>query len=116
MVMAMRRTLLLLFAALTAGALLASAPARAFTVDDGSDRMAVPKFDIDEQTRQFRSPQYDFTTPGAGTFDTPVGTMHFGVQRGGSMFGSPFGADRRALEDRRHLDRMFTPIQPPQDR
>jgi hypothetical protein len=114
--MVMRRTLPLLLAALTAGALLASVPARAFTIDDGSDRMAVPKFDLDEQARHFRGPQYDFTTPGAGGFDTPVGTMHFGVQRGGSAFGSPFGSDRRALEDRRHLDRMFMPIQPPQDR
>src|SRR5436189_4553823 len=71
--------------------------AQAFTFEnkdqDGAGPYAVPKFDLQEQARQFSSGGSSGTaTPGKTDFDTPLGkgTMQFGVQQGPSM-GSGFG-------------------------
>jgi hypothetical protein len=103
---AMRRSSALRIAALAAGLMLAPCAAQAFTIDDGSDG-STPKFDLEEQSRNFRTQQgTDLSTPGTRGVETPYGTMHFGVQRD-SLFGSPGGS----RTDRRYMDRMLTPQQ-----
>ena len=96
---------LLRIAALVLGAMLAAPAAQAFTIDDGSGKGAIPKFDLEEQSRNFR--KGDLDTPGKREWDTPVGKLQFGVQ-GNSPFGSPLGPNSGAA-DRRHFDRMLTP-------
>lgn len=96
---------------LLAGVLFTPGAVSAFTIDDGSGgRTEIPKFNIEEQARQFRTPDAG-AAAGMKEFDTPVGKLQFGVQRGG-----PFDSGLRAEEDRRHFDRMLTPIQRPMDR
>jgi hypothetical protein len=80
-----------------------SAAAQAFTVDDGSGQYQVPKFDLEEQSRNFRT-NPDVSTPGQQQVETPLGKLQFNVQRGDSMFGSDV-----AERDRRHYNRMFAP-------
>jgi len=94
---------LLRIAAVVIGALLASPAAHAFTIEDGTGKGALPKFDLDEQSRNFR--KGDLDTPGAGKreWETPVGKLQFGVQS-----NSPYGSNSGAA-NRRHFDRMLTP-------
>jgi hypothetical protein len=87
-----------LFAALA----LVSPAAQAFTVEGGSEYQ-VPRFDLEEQSRNFRTGP-DVSTPGQNQFDTPLGKLQFNVQRGDPMFGSD-----AAMRDRRHYNRMFAP-------
>jgi hypothetical protein len=89
-------------AALVAAAMLAAPAAHAFTIDDGTDKSGQPKFDLEEQSRNFRTPRVDLSTPGVNSFETPFGKMQFGVQ------SNSFGYDA-AARDRRHYDRMFAP-------
>ena len=103
-----------------AGAMLAPQAAGGFTVEDGSPDPWTPKFNLEEQARQFSTPGGgDTATGGIKKFDTPIGSLHFGVGRDASGFGSPFSrsfdSTARAQDDRRHLNRMFTPIQRPND-
>src|SRR5687767_10343464 len=101
------RSLIRLFAiALASGALLAPPAAQAFTVEDGKGN-TVPKFDLDEQSRQFRKPDLDLSTTDKKGIDTPIGTLQFGVGRN-LPFSSPFGS---GISDanREHYQRMFTP-------
>jgi hypothetical protein len=90
-------------ALLIAAAMLAAPAARAFTIDDGTDKSGTPKFNLEEQSRNFRKPGLDLSTPGQNNVETPFGKMQFGVQT-----NSPFGAGS-ALRDRNHYDRMFAP-------
>jgi hypothetical protein len=89
--------------ALVAAAAFGSPAARAFTVEDGSSQYQIPKFDLEEQSRNFRTGP-DVTTPGQNQVDTPLGKLQFNVQRGDPMFGSD-----AAARDRRHYNRMFAP-------
>lgn len=91
-------------AVLVAAALFAAPAAHAFTVDDGTDRSRPPKFDLEEQSRNFRTPSLDLSTPGVNNVETPFGKMHFGVQSNTPMFGS-----EAAARDRRHYQRMLAP-------
>jgi hypothetical protein len=106
-------------AAVMVAAWLAPAPAHAFTMEGGTGDQWNPKFNIEEQAHQFSTPGTDSATAGKGTFDTPIGTMHFGVGPDAPGFGSPFGpsfdSSARAREDRRHFERMFTPFPQPED-
>jgi hypothetical protein len=90
-------------AALVAAALLVSPAAQAFTIDDGTAAYQVPKFDLEEQSRNFRTGP-GVSTPGQQQFETPFGKLQFGVQSRDSVFGS--GSAER---DRRHYQRMFAP-------
>ena len=102
------RSLIRLFAiALASGALLASPAARAFTVEDGKGN-TVPKFDLDQQSRQFRKPDLNLSTPDKKGIDTPFGTLQFGVGQN-SPFSSPFGSSGISNANREHYNRMFTP-------
>ena len=94
---------LLQIAAFVAGALLASPAAHAFTIEDGSSPYAVPKFDLEEQSRNFRKGDPDTSGTGKREWETPVGKLQFGVQS-----NSPYGSNSGAA-NRRHFDRMLTP-------
>jgi hypothetical protein len=108
-----RLSQLCMFSVVT-GALLAPPLAHAFTLENDPAK-TIPKFDLEEQARQFRSPGVnlsDATTPKKG-IETPFGNLQFGVERNNSMFGyanpfaPSFGGSGNA--DRRHYERMFTP-------
>ena len=99
-------------AALAVAALLAPA-AHAFTFEDGKGN-TIPKFDLEEQMRQFRKLDLD-TSSAANTssaakksMETPIGTFQFRVNRGFSSFG-PSSGGRASNADRRHYDRLFAP-------
>jgi hypothetical protein len=95
--------------ALAAGLMLAPVPGLAFTIEngDGSGGGAIPKFDMDEQLRNFRTPTQDSLTTPKRDLQTPFGSMQFDVRQGSAF--SPWGSSMRAQEDRRHFDRMFDP-------
>ena len=88
---------------LITAAILGSPVAQAFTIDDGSSQYQVPKFDLEEQSRNFRAGSPDVSTPGRQQLETPVGKLQFGVQG-----GLPSGSES-AARDRRHYERMFAP-------
>jgi hypothetical protein len=95
---------------LLGGAMIAP-PAHAFTFEDGKGN-TVPKFDLEEQARQFRKPGTDLSAADKKGVETPFGNLQFGVQRNDSAFGrspfvSNFGPGPNA--DRRHYERLFTP-------
>ena len=98
--------------ALAATLLLTPTVTRAFTFDStGKGTDSIPKFDLEEQSRQFRTPQFDASTAGK-QWETPLGKLQFGVQPAdSSMYGyrSPFAPSFGATgnADRRHYERMF---------
>jgi hypothetical protein len=104
----------LCFGAVAAVWVLAAPAAQAFTFEnrevDGAGAYAVPKFDIEEQARNFRSGGSGTTTPGKSSVDTPVGKMQFGVQQG-PAFGSGmgFGPATGSRAGRADFERMVTP-------
>jgi hypothetical protein len=93
-------------AALAAAAMLIAPAGHAFTIDDGDGKNKVPRFDLEEQARNFRAPKADLATPGTQRVETPFGMLHFGVQSRTSVFD--LGADA-AARNRRHYERMFAP-------
>lgn len=89
--------------------------AHAFTVEnkDAAGQFTVPKFDLEEQAKNFRK-------DGSGgsdtksSYDTPIGKLQFGVeQRSWSGFRSGFGAGLGPSDglraSRRDMDRMLAP-------
>ena len=108
------------FLGMIAAAVLAAPAAYAFTVEtkDAAGAYGVPKFDIEEQAKNFRK---EGTSAGAalndkGMFETPLGTgkLQFGIQPGGSSnFGSVFspqlGPSWSAQSSRQEFDRRLAP-------
>jgi hypothetical protein len=92
-------------------ALILTAPAaQAFTMVDpnGTDAAgAVPKFDLEDQTRHFRTGEASGAGAAIREFKTPLGNgkVQFGIQNDNRLFGS---SGFRAQEDRRHMDRMLS--------
>ena len=108
-----RRLTFVFILSLVTGAMSAPPAAQAFTLENDPAK-AIPKFDFDEQLRQFRNtPQLDTSTANKKGVDTPFGTLQFGVTRNVSPFSSPygagFGASNSGNADRRHYERMFAP-------
>ena len=102
----------LIVAVVLLGAAFVAPPATAFTFEDGKGN-TVPKFDLDEQARQFRSkPDLDVSTGDKKGLATPFGSLQLGVDRNRSAFGSsPFGSPMfGGVSDanRQHYDRMFS--------
>ena len=98
--------------ALVTAALLPPPAAQAFTLENDPAK-AIPKFDFDDQLRQFRNtPQLDTSANKKG-LETPFGTLQLGVTKNVSPFSSPygagFGAGNSGNADRRHYERMFAP-------
>jgi hypothetical protein len=108
-----RRLSLLCMLSLVAGAL-AVPSAMSFTLENDPAKGGIPKFDFDEQLRQFRnSPQVAPASANKKGWETPIGTLQFGVSRGPAFgtplggFGSQFGGSGNA--DRKHYERLFAP-------
>ena len=58
---------------------------------DEGGQYGVPKFDLEEQAKNFRKDGADVSSTGKSDFETPLGngTLHFGVTQGPSFgFGS----------------------------
>src|SRR4051812_16718102 len=77
------------FAVGIAAAFVLAAPgAHAFTVEnkDAAGQYGVPKFDLEEQSKNFRKDGSGGTTNSNGFYETPLGNgeLRFGVERGGS--------------------------------
>jgi hypothetical protein len=73
----------------------------------------VPRFDLEEQARNFRAGSPTGTTPGKTDFSTPFGngTMEFGVRQGpSSAFGfGPGSPAPGSRVNRMDFERMVTP-------
>jgi hypothetical protein len=113
-----------IFAIVAAASVLASPAARAFTMENGDTKgtasggstggasaFAVPKWDLEEQARQFRSGSTAAPAAGTNQFTTPLGngTVQFGVQQNnfGSSMSPTFGSQSGAT--RQNFDRLLAP-------
>ena len=99
---------------------LAAPTARAFTMqsNDGSNPNALPKFDIEEQSKNFRTGQQGEAAgqDNKKLFETPLGTgsLYFGVQQAPADvfspgFGSTFGQGFNTRNHREDFNRVVTP-------
>jgi hypothetical protein len=102
--------------ALATAIMLAAPAAHAFTLGgeaaNSNSNYEVPKFDLEEQAKNFKSGGSGGTTPGKTEFNTPVGTMQFGVQQGPSRFGfgpGNLGPSSGSRVNRMDFERMVTP-------
>jgi hypothetical protein len=105
------------FLTLAAAACVLAAPAaHAFTVEnkDADGQYSVPKFDLEEQSKNFR--KGDASTAGKSDFSTPFGsgTLHFGVTQGpassfGSVFSPQLGPSGTTQSSRNEFDRRLAP-------
>jgi hypothetical protein len=103
----------------TAAFLMGPQAVQAFTIEnkdqDGTAAYAVPKFDLEEQARNFRAGEADKSQGVKRDFDTPLGkgTMQFGVQQGSSpAFGfgpGSLGPMMGSRAGRADFNRMVTP-------
>jgi hypothetical protein len=100
-----------------AAGVLAAPAAHAFTVEnkDAAGQYAVPKFDLEEQAKNFRKGAETSPT-GKDQFSTPLGngTLHFGVTPGptsqfGSVFSPVLGPADGSRASRQDFDRMLAP-------
>lgn len=95
-----------------AAASLPAPAAHAFTVEnkDAAGAYTVPKFDVEEQAKNFRKDGSGTAANGKTSYDTPIGKLEFGVGQGSSNFGglgSGFGPTPR--NTRADFDRVVTP-------
>ena len=97
---------------------LAAPAAHTFTVEnkDAAGQYGVPKFDLEEQSKNFRKDGAGATTNSNGLYETPLGNskLQFGIQPGGSSnFGSVFapglGPSGSAQSQRQEFDRRLAP-------
>jgi hypothetical protein len=101
-------------AALAAVLTLAASAAQAFTFGGeaaGNNRnYEVPKFDLEEQARNFRNGGTG-ATPGRTEYNTPLGNMQFGVQQGPRSSFGPGGPSPSvgSRVNRMDFERMVTP-------
>jgi hypothetical protein len=99
-----------------AAVLIFAAPAaQAFTLGGEAagnrNNYEVPKFDLEEQAKNFRTGGSTSTTPGKTDFNTPFGkgTMEFGVQQRPSSAFGPGGLGPGSRVNRMDFERMVTP-------
>jgi hypothetical protein len=104
---------------LTLGAtacLLAAPAAQAFTVEnkDAAGQYSMPKFDLEEQAKNFS--KGDGSSAGKSDFTTPLGngSLHFGVTQGpassfGSVFAPGLGPAGSSQNSRLEFDRRLAP-------
>ena len=98
--------------------MLAAPAAHAFTVEnkDAAGQYGVPKFDVEEQAKNFRKDGTGAALNDKGMFETPLGSgkLQFGIQPGGSSgFGSVFapglGPSLSVQQSRQEFDRRLAP-------
>ena len=97
---------------------LAAPVAHGFTVEN-QDGYTVPKFDLEEQAKQFRKGGTEAPSFGRRDFTTPFGpgTVEFGVRQSpGPVVGTPFtpgfgyGSTFNSSQSfRNHFERVLTP-------
>jgi hypothetical protein len=112
--LSLSRVLVGMFAAACA---LAAPAGHAFTVEnkDATGEYAVPKFDLEEQSKNFR--KAGAASPGdKGDYSIPLGSgsLQFGVTPGsafntGSVFSPQFGPAWSAQTSRQEFDRRLAP-------
>ena len=94
-----------------AAAVLAAPAARAFTFEnkDAAGDFSVPKFNVEEQAKNFRKDGSGTAANGKTSYDTPAGKLEFGVGQGTSFggLGSGFGPNLR--NNRADFERVVTP-------
>jgi hypothetical protein len=99
-----------------AAVVLAVPAAQAFTVEDkdAAGRYGVPKFDLEEQAKNFRNGEG--SPAGKSDFTTPLGkgTLQFGVTQGpassfGSVFAPGLGPAGSSQSSRQEFDRRLAP-------
>jgi hypothetical protein len=96
-----------------AAVMLAASAAHAFTVEnkDAAGQYTVPKFDLEEQAKNFR--KSDGSSLGKSDLSTPLGngTLHFGVTQGPSNFGfgPGFGPTGLQQNSRQEFNRRLAP-------
>ena len=105
--------------ALAAIFVFAAPAAQAFTLGGEAagnrSNYEVPKFDLEEQAKNFRNGSSTSTTPGRTDFNTPLGkgAMEFGVKQGpSSAFGlgpAGMGPATGSRANRMDFERMVTP-------
>jgi hypothetical protein len=101
---------------IAASCALAAPAAHAFTMEDrdSTGQYAVPKFDLDEQMKNFRKDSAGAASNGKSAFETPLGngTLQFGVQQGpafGPGFGPGLGLGPALRNNRQDMDRIVAP-------
>ena len=106
----------LTFLGMTAAATLLASPVAAFTIEnkDVSGTGLVPKFDIEEQAKNFRSSRDSNSSETKGQIPLGNGWLQFDVQQRapsnfGPSFGSPFGfgSSFDSRWSRREYDRLL---------
>ena len=96
---------------------LAAPAAHAFKVEnkDAAGQYDVPKFDLEEQSKNFRKGDTSAFTAGKSDFSTPIGngTLYFGVKQGPSGFGSMLspglGLSGSSQNSRQEFERRLAP-------
>jgi hypothetical protein len=86
---------------LLAAMVFAAPSARAFTIEDkdAAGQFTVPKFDLEEQSKNFSKGSGDPYATGKTQWDTPVGKLQFGVGSGAWDSGSPSALSRNSRQD-----------------
>ena len=97
---------------------LAAPAAHAFTVEnkDEGGQYGVPKFNLEEQAKNFRKDGSDASSTGKSLYETPLGNgkLQFGVTQGpassfGSVFSPGLGPTDGARASRQDFDRVLAP-------
>jgi hypothetical protein len=110
-----------IFAIAAAASVVAAPPAYAFTMENGdgtssapsggtgSNFQQAPKWDLEEQAKQFQNGSTASAAAGKNQFSTPFGngTVQFGVQQHNFSTTPTFGAQSGAT--RQNFDRMLAP-------
>ena len=109
------RLYLACFGAIAAWGALASPAAHAFTIEDkdAAGQYAAPKFDLEEQSKNFRKNGAGLSSDGKTVLETPLGngSLQFGVTQG-PTFGSGLGfggLGPPTRNGRQDMDRLMAP-------
>jgi hypothetical protein len=101
--------------ALAAACVLAAPAAHAFTMQnkDAPDSLEAPKFDLDEQMRNFRKDGTDLSSASKKALEMPFGDgkLQFDVRSGSSqdLFSSGLGLGPAPRNTREDFNRVVTP-------
>ena len=103
---------------MVAACVLAAPTAHGFTVEnkDEGGQYGVPKFNLEEQMKNFRKDGSDASSTGKNFYETPLGNgkLQFGVTQGpasgfGSVFSPSFGPSMSSQNSRLEFDRRLAP-------
>ena len=107
-----------IFLGIFAACVLVGAAAHAFTVEnkDEGGQYGVPKFNLEEQAKNFRKDGSDASSTGKSLYETPLGNgkLQFGVTQGpasgfGSVFSPGLGPSGSSQNSRLEFERRLAP-------